>query len=83
MSSLVSDDKKVVLLNDLTATALSLDRLGSDDFAILNQGTPEPNATLTVFNWNGRKVSPEVRNHWIKVYPETSAPAPTEQDEKP
>jgi len=74
---------KVVLLNDLTATALSLDRLGSNDFAILNQGTPEPNATLTVFNWNGRKVSPEVRNHWIKVYPETSAPAPTEQDEKP
>jgi glucokinase len=39
---------KVVLLNDLTATALSLDRLGSDDFAILNQGTPEPDATKAV-----------------------------------
>ena len=82
MSSLVSDDK-VVLLNDLTATALSLDRLGSDDFAILNQGTPEPNATLIVFNWNGRKVSPEVRNHWIKVYANTNAPAREERNEKP
>ena len=39
---------KVVLLNDLTATALSLDRLGSDDFAVLNQGAPEPNATKAV-----------------------------------
>ena len=39
---------KVVLLNDLIATALSLDRLGSSDFAILNQGTPEPNATKAV-----------------------------------
>jgi glucokinase len=39
---------KIVLLNDLTATALSLDRLGSNDFAILNQGTPEHNATKAV-----------------------------------
>jgi len=39
---------KVVLLNDLTATALSLDRLGSNDFAILNQGTPEHKATKAV-----------------------------------
>ena len=39
---------KVVLLNDLTATALSLDRLGPNDFAILNQGTPEQNATKAV-----------------------------------
>src|SRR5579864_939817 len=39
---------KVVLLNDLAATALSLDRLASDDFAILNQGTPEHNATKAV-----------------------------------
>jgi glucokinase len=39
---------KIVLLNDLTATALSLDRLGSNDFAILNQGTPEQNATKAV-----------------------------------
>jgi glucokinase len=39
---------KVVLLNDLTATALSLDRLGSNDFAILNQGMPEHEATKAV-----------------------------------
>jgi len=39
---------KIVLLNDLTATALSLDRLGSNDFAILNEGTPERNATKAV-----------------------------------
>src|ERR1700680_1895045 len=39
---------KVVLLNDLAATALSLDKLPSDDFAILNQGIPEPNATKAV-----------------------------------
>jgi glucokinase len=39
---------KVVLLNDLTATALSLDRLASNDFAILNQGTPEPRTTKAV-----------------------------------
>jgi glucokinase len=39
---------KVVLLNDLAATALSLDKLPSNDFAILNQGTPEPEATKAV-----------------------------------
>jgi glucokinase len=39
---------KVVLLNDLTATALSLDRLGPNDFAVLNQGIPEQNATKAV-----------------------------------
>lgn len=39
---------KVVLLNDLTATALSLDRLASNDFAILNQGTAEHRATKAV-----------------------------------
>ena len=39
---------KVVLLNDLAATALSLDKLPSDDFAILNEGIPEPNATKAV-----------------------------------
>jgi hypothetical protein len=44
---------------------------------------PKQQTNLIVFNWNGRKVSPEVRNHWIKVYPETSAPKPTEQNEKP
>jgi len=40
--------KKVVLVNDLAATALSLDLLGSNDFAILNQGVPEPMATKAV-----------------------------------
>jgi len=39
---------KVVLLNDLAATALSLDRLGANDFAILNQGTAEHTATKAV-----------------------------------
>jgi glucokinase len=39
---------KVVLLNDLIATALSLGRLGSNDFAILNQGMPEPKAAKAV-----------------------------------
>ena len=39
---------KVVLLNDLAATALSLDRLASNDFAILNPGVPEHNATKAV-----------------------------------
>jgi glucokinase len=39
---------KVVLLNDLIATALSLDRLGPNDFAVLNQGIPEQNATKAV-----------------------------------
>jgi hypothetical protein len=44
---------------------------------------PKQQTNLIVFNWNGRKVSPEVRNHWIKVYPEISAPAPVQQNEKP
>jgi glucokinase len=39
---------QVVLLNDLTATALSLDRLASSDFAILNQGIPQHTATKAV-----------------------------------
>jgi glucokinase len=39
---------KVVLLNDLTATALSLEHLGSSDFAILNEGIPQPDATKAV-----------------------------------
>ncbi len=38
----------VVLLNDLTATALSLDRLGPNDFAILNHGVQEQHATKAV-----------------------------------
>jgi glucokinase len=40
--------KNIVLLNDLTATAFSLDRLPSTDFVVLNQGTPEKNATRAV-----------------------------------
>jgi glucokinase len=40
--------KNIVLLNDVTATALSLDRLSSSDFVVLNQGTPEHNATRAV-----------------------------------
>ena len=39
---------KVVLLNDLTATALSLQHLSSSDFEILNQGVPAPNAAKAV-----------------------------------
>jgi glucokinase len=38
----------VVLLNDLTATALSLERLGPHDFAILNRGETEQHATKAV-----------------------------------
>ncbi len=40
--------KNVVLLNDLFATALSLDRLAANDFVVLNQGTAEQNATRAV-----------------------------------
>jgi hypothetical protein len=44
---------------------------------------PKQQTNLIVFNWNGRKVSPEVRNHWIKIYPEARAPASGEQSGKP
>jgi hypothetical protein len=45
---------------------------------------PKQQTSLIVFNWNGRKVSPEVRNHWIKIYPETRvSPALGEQNGKP
>jgi hypothetical protein len=44
---------------------------------------PKQQTSLIVFNWIGRKVSPEVRNHWIKVYPATGTPMPREQIEKP
>ncbi len=39
---------RVVLLNDLIATALSLDRLAPNDFVVLNQGIPQPKATKAV-----------------------------------
>lgn len=37
--------ESIVLLNDVVATAWSLDRLPEKDFAVLNQGVPQPNAT--------------------------------------
>jgi glucokinase len=40
--------KNITLLNDLTATALSLDRLSGSDLVALNQGKPAPNATRAV-----------------------------------
>ena len=40
--------KNIRLLNALTATALSLERLPVTDFASLNPGTPAPNATRAV-----------------------------------
>ena len=42
---------------------------------------PKQQTNLIVFSWNGRKVSPEVRNHWIKIYPEVSSA--DEQSRKP
>lgn len=38
----------IFLLNDLTATALSLDRLSSNDLVALNPGKPVPHATRAV-----------------------------------
>jgi|CZKY01.1.fsa_nt_gi glucokinase len=40
--------KNIQLLNDLTATALSLERLSGNDLVTLNPGTPAPNATRGV-----------------------------------
>jgi glucokinase len=40
--------KSIQLLNDLTATALSLDRLAGSDLMLLNAGTPTPHATRAV-----------------------------------
>jgi glucokinase len=40
--------KNIVLLNDLTATACSLEKLAANDFVVLNHGTPGPNATKAV-----------------------------------
>jgi glucokinase len=40
--------KHIPLLNDLTATALSLERLSVDDFIFLNSGAPAHNATRAV-----------------------------------
>jgi len=40
--------KSISLVNDLAATALSLDRLDANDFRYLNQGTPAPHGTKAV-----------------------------------
>ena len=40
--------KNIVLLNDVVATAWSLDRLPSKDLAVLNQGVAQPNGTRAV-----------------------------------
>jgi len=40
--------KNIRLLNDLTATALSLERLSVNDLVTLNPGTPAPNSTRAV-----------------------------------
>ena len=36
---------------------------------------PKQATDLIVFDWKGTKVRPEMRNHWIKVYPGTAAMA--------
>jgi len=33
---------------------------------------PNQPTSLIVSSWNGRTVRPRIRNHWIKVYPETT-----------
>ena len=58
--------KNIVLLNDVEATAWSLDRLPANDLAVLNPGVPQPNATRalmaagtglgeTILFWDGRQ----------------------------
>jgi len=44
---------------------------------------PNQHTSLIVFNWNGRKVSPEVRNHWIRIYPEAGMSTTGGQGGKP
>jgi len=34
---------------------------------------PRQNTQLIVFNFEGKRMTPQMRNHWIKVYPETLA----------
>jgi hypothetical protein len=33
---------------------------------------PKQDTNLIVFDWNGKKFRPQVRNHWIKIYPATA-----------
>jgi hypothetical protein len=35
---------------------------------------PRQETNLIVFDWNGRRMRPLVRNHWIKVYSAIRAP---------
>ncbi len=35
---------------------------------------PRQETNLIVFDWNGRRMRPQVRNHWIKVYSAIRAP---------
>jgi hypothetical protein len=35
---------------------------------------PKQETGLIVFEWNGKRVRPQVRNHWIKVYSENDTP---------
>lgn len=35
---------------------------------------PKQETGLIVFEWSGKRVSPRVRNHWIKVYSDIDAP---------
>jgi hypothetical protein len=36
---------------------------------------PRQETNLIVFDWKGTTVKPEMRNHWIKVYPVLKAAA--------
>jgi len=33
---------------------------------------PQQETNLIVFDWNGKKARPQVRNHWIRIYPATT-----------
>jgi hypothetical protein len=35
---------------------------------------PKQDTNLIVFDWNSKKVRPQVRNHWIAIYPATAKP---------
>jgi hypothetical protein len=36
---------------------------------------PKQETNLIVFDWKGNTVRPEIRNHWIKVYPASKGAA--------
>jgi len=42
--------ESVQLINDLEANACGIDLLGPDDFAVLNQGLPDPTGTIAVIS---------------------------------